>query len=91
MFKRKMGNRVAKSVVFLDTAVKVQRVYDSCCEIMVIISQLRCTLMGFKRDYRVKILSNQIKFYRPYSTYSSCLFNLKLRSRSFSTLKFIKS
>lgn len=87
MFKRKMGNHVAKSERFF--SVKVQRVYDSCCEIMVLISQLRCTLMGLKRDYRVKVLSNQINFYRPYSTYSSCFLQskFKLRSRSFSTLK----
>ena len=39
---------------------------------MVLISHLRCTLMGLERDYRVKVLSNQIKFYRQYSMYSSC-------------------
>ena len=87
IFERKMGNHVAKSERFV--SVKVQRVYDSWCEIMVLISHLRCTLMGLERDYRVKVLSNQMKFYRPYSTYSSCFPQpkIKLRSRSFSTLK----
>ena len=87
IFERKMGNRVAKSERFF--SVKVQRVYDSCCEIMFLISQLRCTLMGLERDYRVKVLSNQIKFFRLYSTYSSCFPQpkIKLRSRSLSTSK----
>ena len=87
IFERKMGNHVAKSERFV--SVKVQRVYDSWCEIMVLISHLRCTLMGLERDYRVKVLSNQMKFYRPYSTYSSCFPQpkIKLISRSFSTLK----
>ena len=45
--------------------------------------------MGLERDYPVKVLSNPIKFYRPSSTYSSCFPQpkIKLRSRSFSTLK----
>ena len=63
IFERKMGNRVAKSERFF-FSVKVQRVYDSWCEIMVLISHLRCTLMDHERDYRVKVLSNQMKFYR---------------------------
>ena len=56
---------------------------------MVLFSHLRYILMGLERDYRVKVLSNQIKFFRPYSTYSSCFPQpkIKLRSRSFSTLK----
>ena len=67
----------------------MQRVYDSWCEIMVLILHLRCILMSLERDYQVKFLSNQIKIYRPYSTYSSCFpqSKIKLRSRSFSTLK----
>ena len=67
----------------------MQRVYDSWCEIMVLILHLRCILMGLERDYPVKVLSNPIKFYRPSSTYSSCFPQpkIKLRSRSFSTLK----
>ena len=86
IFERKMGNRIAKSERFF---VKVQRIYVSWCEIMVLISHLRCILMGLERDYRVKVLSNQMKFYRPYSTYSSCFPQpkIKLISRSFSTLK----
>ena len=67
----------------------MQRVYDSWCEIMVLILHLRCILMGLERDYPVKVLSNPIKFYRPSSTYSSCFPQpkIKLISRSFSTLK----
>ena len=86
IFERKMGNRVAKSEWF---SVKVQRFYDSWCKIMVLFSHLRYILMGLERDYRVKVLSNLIKFFRPYSTYSSCFPQpkIKLRSRSFSTLK----
>ena len=82
-----MGNRIAKSERFF---VKVQRIYVSWCEIMVLISQLRCFLKGLERDYQIKALSNQIKFYRPYYTYSSCFPQpkIKLRSRLFSTLKF---
>lgn len=87
IFERKVGNRVAKSERFF--SVKVQRVYGSWCEIMILISHLRCTLMGLERDYKVKVHSNQIKFFRSYSTYSSCFpqSKIKLRSRSFSTLK----
>jgi len=46
--------------------------------------------MDLERDYRVKVHSNLIKFYRPYSTYSSCFPQPKinLRSRSFSTFKY---
>ena len=82
-----MVNRVVKSERFF--SVNMQRVYDSWCEIMVLILHLRCILMSLERDYQVKFPSNQIKFYRPYSTYSSCFPQpkIKLRSRSFSTLK----
>ena len=87
IFERKMVNRVVKSERFF--SVNMQRVYDSWCEIMVLILHLRCILMSLERDYQVKFPSNQIKFYRPYSTYSSCFPQpkIKLRSRSFSTLK----
>ena len=63
-----MGNRISNSERFF---VKVQRIYVSWCEIMVLISQLRCFLKGLERDYQIKALSNQIKFFRPYYTYSS--------------------
>ena len=58
IFERKMGNRIAKSE---RSFVKVQRIYVSWCEIMVLILQFRCFLMGLERDYQVKALSNQIK------------------------------
>ena len=82
-----MDNRVVKSEIFF--SVNMQRVYDSLCEIMVLILHLRCILMDFERDYPVKVLSNQIKFYRACPTCSSCFpqLKIKLRSRSFSTLK----
>lgn len=55
-----MGNRGSKSVILNSTniAVKEQRVNGSWCENK--FSHLRCTLMGFERNYQVKILSNQI-------------------------------
>ena len=70
--ENQMDNRGSKSE-FLQDSVKEQRVDGSyCIKASTSRMQLRCILMGLERDYRVKVLSNQIKFYRPYSTYSSC-------------------
>jgi len=53
-----MGNRVSKSVVCKNTVVKEQRVNGS--RLGKYITRLRCTLMGFERNYKVKIPSKQI-------------------------------
>jgi len=62
-----MGNRESKSVILksINIIVKEQRVYGSWC--VNNLSHLRCTLMGFERNYQVKILSNQIIQRRFYS------------------------
>ena len=58
-----MGYRGSKSIVFLDFCVaeniivKEQRVYGNRCIKFI---HLRCTLMGFERNYQIKILSKQI-------------------------------
>ena len=65
--KNLMGNRGSKSVILKSNniIVKEQRVYGSWC--VNNLSHLRCTLMGFERNYQVKILSNQIIQRRFYS------------------------
>lgn len=62
-----MGNRGSKSVTFLlnSITVKEQRVNGSWCGVY--IPQLRYTLASFERNYKVKILSNQINRYKSYS------------------------
>jgi hypothetical protein len=54
--EKNVGNRGYKSK--FNYFVKEQRVYDSWCGTG--LSHLRCTLMGFEKNYQVKILSNQI-------------------------------
>jgi hypothetical protein len=56
MSENEMGYRGSKSV-FLSNTVKEQRVDGSRCEI---IAHLRYTLMGFERNYQVKIPSKQL-------------------------------
>jgi len=54
-----MGNRGSKSVIRgrkLYITVKEQRVDGSCTNNLV----LRCTLMGFERNYQNKILTTQL-------------------------------
>ena len=53
-----MGNSGSKSVVRNGTTVKEQRV-DGSWHVW-LSPCLRCTLMGFERNYQVKILSNRI-------------------------------
>ena len=64
MSENKMGNRVSKSVVLENVTVKEQRVNGSWCggasSNLGLRTHLRCTLMGFERNYQVKIPSNQI-------------------------------
>lgn len=63
--KKNVGNRGSKSVLNTYNTVKEQRVNGSWCSINLL--HLKCTLMGFERNYRVKILSNQIIQRRLYS------------------------
>jgi hypothetical protein len=63
-----MGYRGSKSVVLENAAVKEQRV-DGNCRINRV--RLRYTLMGFERNYQVKIPSYQIIQRQLYSTESS--------------------
>ena len=65
MSENKMGDRGSKSD-FKTKFVKEQRVNGNWCGI--IISHLRCTLMGFERNYQVKILSNLLNK-KLYSTF----------------------
>ncbi len=67
MIEREKEYRGSKSVTGLNTPashkpgiVKEQRVDGSWC---VSLTHLRCTLMGFERNYQIKILSNQIRQY----------------------------
>jgi hypothetical protein len=59
MMETEMGYRGSKSVLFHST-VKEQRVDGSWRNKFLINSLLRCTLMGFERNYQVKILSKQL-------------------------------
>jgi hypothetical protein len=71
MSENKMGYRGSKSA---NKAVKEQRVDGSWCKKPL---HLRCTLMGFERNYQIKIPSNHLtKQY--YSTLSGTDLNTKL-------------
>jgi hypothetical protein len=65
MSENKMGDRGSKSD-FITKFVKEQRVNGNWCGINN--SHLRCTLMGFERNYQVKNLSNQLNK-KQYSTF----------------------
>lgn len=70
ILERTMGYRGSKSVVVSDySTVKEQRVDGSY--IGKKFSVLRCTLMGFERNYQVKILSNQMNKVRWYTSIPS--------------------
>jgi hypothetical protein len=58
MSENEMGYRGSKSVVRKGTTVKEQRVDGSWHGL--VSPCLRCTLMDFERNYRVRILSWQI-------------------------------
>jgi hypothetical protein len=67
-----MENRGSKSdFKVIPKFVKEQRVNGSWC-IKKPLMHLRCTLTGFERNYRIKILSNQIRFslFREFSSKS---------------------
>jgi len=57
MKETEMGNRGSKSDLLMES-VKEQRVDGSYW-----LNQLRCTLMGFERNYQIKILSKQLNNY----------------------------
>ena len=60
MNESEMGYRGSKSVLESNT-VKEQRVDGSyCIKAKSNLMQLRCTLMGFERNYQVKVLSKQL-------------------------------
>ena len=60
MNESEMGYRGSKSILVLNTnIVKEQRVDGSYC-LNLQLRQLRCTLMGFERNYQVRIPSNQL-------------------------------
>ena len=69
MIEKEMGNRGSKSVTLKSAIVKEQRVDGNCCFTW---KQLRCTLMGFERNYQIKIPSNQINKRMFYSTSGAC-------------------
>jgi len=56
MNENEMGYRGSKSN-FISKIVKEQRVDGSCC---ITLMQLRCTLMGFERNYQIKIPTKQL-------------------------------
>jgi len=57
--EKNVGNRGSKSIAGFNPAiVKEQRVNGSWCSNNLL--HLRCTLMGFERNYQIKIPSNQI-------------------------------
>ena len=70
MKETEMSNRGSKSAVrLLPAAVKEQRVDGSLCKGSIINRlHIRCTLMGFEKNYQIKILSKQI---RPYTTHKN--------------------
>ena len=63
--EKNVGNRGSKSVILPNITVKEQRVDGRWCTNLM---HLRCTLMGFERNYRVKIPSNQVLKIRHYSS-----------------------
>lgn len=75
MRENKMGNRGSKSVVNKNTAVKEQRVYGSCIGTILNSPMLRCTLLGFEKNYQIRIPSNHLSSLRLYSTVTSIVAN----------------
>ena len=68
MIERKMGNHGSKSIIFnkKNVIVKEERVKGSWHKVYT--CELRCTLMGFERNYQVGILFNQINKQRMYTS-----------------------
>jgi hypothetical protein len=74
MNENEMGYRGSKSDLLMKS-VKEQRVDGSWC-INSKFMHLRCTLMGFERNYRINILSNQLNR----SSFSTLIHKPKLRA-----------
>ena len=66
IIERAIDNHGSKSVICETITVKEQRVNGSWCGIS--LPHLRCTLTGFERNYRNKILTSQLVNKRDYST-----------------------
>ena len=71
MIEKEMEYRGSKTIILepKSTIVKEQRVDGSSANILA----LKCTLVGFERNYQVKILSNQInkKLFTSITTHQS--------------------
>ncbi len=76
MNENEMGNRGSKSDFKMES-VKEQRVDGSWSIAKYNPMHLRCTLMGFERNYQIKIPSNQLNK-QCYSTLSKTGLNNKL-------------
>jgi len=73
--ENKMGNRGSKSVVNKNTTVKEQRVYGSYIGTLLSSPMLRYTLLGFEKNYQIRIPSNHLSSRRLYSTVTSRVAN----------------
>ena len=58
MKETEIGNRGSKSIISKNIVVKEQRVNGNMFSVLKM-SNIRCTLMGFERNYQIGILSNQ--------------------------------
>lgn len=58
MKETERGNRGSKSIISKNIVVKEQRVNGNMFSVLKM-SNIRCTLMGFERNYQIGILSNQ--------------------------------
>jgi len=76
MIEKEMGNRGSKSDSFI--SVNEQRVDGSSIGTLLSSPMLRCTLMGFKSNYQVRIPSNQLNNLRSYSTANSRVANTQI-------------
>jgi hypothetical protein len=88
-FENNAGYRGSKSVICKNIAVKEQRVYGSLCGNFTInqenrtLPYLRCTLMGFERNYQVKFPSYLIikrQFYGWAKPQATTKLNITLRA-----------
>ena len=66
IIERAMEDSGSKSVIYKNLTVKEQRVYGSWCGVN--LPHLRCTLMGFERNYQTGIPSNYINTHRYFSS-----------------------
>ncbi len=78
MKETEMGYRGSKSIILENIIVKEQRVDGSCIGNLCIINKypmLRCTLTGFEKNYRIRVLSKELhkKEIRYYSTLDNSL------------------